>query len=295
MSGWDVASNVIANVLTALLAVTAGYLTFFVSEWRGLLGFFGIRKGMVDLRIYLSRVEITSPGSTRKFAHYAMDDNRGPLIGLTELEAALLIQRKLRSRIALAYFPQAVTEWLRQRISFLAVEPKIEICPRHPTDIAEDNLVVLGSGTYNPIAQHFFETQKLFFEFDIDDRGHLKARRNDKKLEISGRTDGKDLCLLQRVTLREEDGALDRRVFICWRPVGSGLSFRAKNEALTPLCGYKAIWLSRLPWALGVFWGHLRALRQAYESVKRTRQSVNDSTAGRNGARKSFIDESRGS
>lgn len=212
---YDVWVSVIANVITALIFAVLGissYLAIFVTERQRLLRFFGVSNTLPRVRFYLSRMEI-KPGGTVGFEPISKGYG-GPSINKIEFEGALLVRNQLRSA-TLALLPKRLQDWLgQQHVSLIALDPTIDISPQDLSNVAFDNMVILGSSIYNLVAKHYLEHPSCHFCFAKKDNGErvIKIKAGGlKDVEIPGRSSGRDLAILQRINDKEHGNT----VFLC--------------------------------------------------------------------------------
>lgn len=223
-----VVENIAANVITASIFTVLGATAFIwlsVTQRRRLFRFFGVGRGTLDVRMYLSRLQV-KPGGTSG-TEPITKGYVGPAIVKMEYDAGLLLVDLFQPR-ALALIPDVLRDLLSTLFATLSeVNTEIEVAP-NPEDFAEDRhlaqpLVTCGSAIYNSVSAHFLNRERSFYYFEKNAAGLRVLRARDPNapdLDVAGRSGGHELACIQR--LREPTS--DSIVFVC-AGLGSGATY----------------------------------------------------------------------
>ena len=126
----------------------------------------------------------------------------------------MLIRDTFRSRL-FARLPEGFQGWLAQRsVALVDLDPEIDVSPKNPDEIPNDNLVLLGTGIYNLGSQIYLNHSSSYFEYTKNDKGERIFRIRTKGLEgveIPGRSIDRELGIIQRIN----DHNHNRVIFIC--------------------------------------------------------------------------------
>lgn len=224
----SILENIAANLITASIFTILGVVAFIwlsVIQRRHLFRFFGVSRGALDLRVYLSQLQV-QPGGTKgiepvKFGY------QGPAIVKLDYDAALLLMDLFQPR-ALALIPDILRDLLSAVFVTLAeVDADIAITPTlegfsEERDLAQ-NLVTCGSSIYNSVSAYYLKQDRSFYYFtkNADGVRVLQARDpNAPDLEGMGRGTGHELACIQRL----KDPDYGTTVFIC-AGLGSGATY----------------------------------------------------------------------
>ena len=162
----EILINVIADLIVTIGLTLLGVSTivvFYILERQRLLQFFGITNSNPNLSIFVSRLEI-KPGGTTGFEPISQG-YFGPGIIRVEYKGALLIRDTFRSRL-FARLPEGFQGWLAQRsVALVDLDPEIDVSPKNPDEIPNDNLVLLGTGIYNLGSQIYLNHSSSYFEY----------------------------------------------------------------------------------------------------------------------------------
>ncbi|HEY7781836.1 MAG TPA: hypothetical protein VIC85_16715 [Ktedonobacterales bacterium] len=223
-----VVENIAANLITASIFTVLGASAFVwlsVTQRRRLFRFFGVGRGTLDVRMYLSRLQIQPGGASG--TEPITNGYVGPAIVKMDYDAGLLLVELFQPR-ALALIPDVLRDLLSTLfISLAEVDAHIEVAPT-PEDFAEDRhltqpLVACGGAIYNVISSHYLNQERSFYYFAKNAAGHRVMRARDPQapdLEALGRSRGHELACIQR--LREPTS--DSIVFVC-AGLGSGATY----------------------------------------------------------------------
>lgn len=224
----SILENIAANLITASFFTILGVVAFIwisVIQRRQLFRFFGISRSALDLRVYLSQLQV-QPGGT-KGIEPVTHGYQGPAIVKLDYDAGLLLMDLFQPR-ALALIPDVLRDLLSAIFVTLAeVEAGIAITPTLADFSAEhdlaQNLVTCGSSIYNSVSAYYLKQERAFYTFTKNAEGVrvLHARDpNAPHLELMGRDTGHELACIQR--LKDPDFATT--VFIC-AGLGSGATY----------------------------------------------------------------------
>lgn len=158
--GQDVLSNIIATITIAVLGWILSIILripFIIFKRRRLFAFFNISKEQPKLTTYLSTVFVQNGGSmdfrgiARTFAGAAI-----PAAELSTIEPI----SKLFNNANLDSLPTSIRTWLGDKVhwSFHNTKPVFTASPQNRNQIAEGNIITVGSQYYNSIADYFEET-----------------------------------------------------------------------------------------------------------------------------------------
>lgn len=232
--------NIAANLITASIFTILGVVAFVwlsAIQRRQLFRFFGISRGALDMRVYLSRLQVERAAGIEPVTH----GYQGPAIVKMDYDAALLLLDLFQPR-ALALIPDILRDLLSAIFITLAeVEADIAITPAAKPgleDFSEDrylaqNLVTCGSSIYNAVSAYYLRQDRSFYYFTkVDGVRVLKARDPDAPdlasmgrgpnapdLREMGRS-GHELACIQRL----KDPAYGTTIFIC-AGLGAGATY----------------------------------------------------------------------
>jgi hypothetical protein len=214
---WEsIIAGLIANFLTTLIGAI-GFYIFILTDRMRLLRFFGINRGMPNIKVYVSRLNIVARGA--EGCEELKEGYVGPAITKLEYDAALMVCNTFGIKL-LARLPQKAQDWLAQRrIGLQALNPSIDISPECDKfdEIRFDNMVIAGSTIYNSVAKYYFQHETCHFSFEkvAKPEGNERVFRIRKggmsEVEIRGRSVGRELGILQRIHDRDHGNT----VFLC--------------------------------------------------------------------------------
>lgn len=156
--------DVLANILTAIIIGIAGWLLstilrlpFIYRRRRKLFEFFGVTKDRPQIRVYLSTVFVIRGGSIdfrgtpRTFA--------GPAVPAAELSTIEPISQ-LFIDSSLDALPSAFRKWLGDKVhwSFRPITPVFSSSPNNRKEVAQGNIITIGSQYYNSAGEVYTET-----------------------------------------------------------------------------------------------------------------------------------------
>ena len=222
----EIAINLVSDLVSiTLFAIfwAVVYLWFFWRRKKSCLHFFGVQNEPPNICIYLSRLAVKPGGTT------SLESTKSGYSGLAivkpEYDGALLIQEQLQSKI-LAFLPKTLQEWLGQSSAILKIlNVSIKISPSLPLQngIFSNNLLILGTGVYNSLAQYYLKDflphhRNRYFFYEKNSEGERVIGIRQKGLEdtlIKGRSYGNEIAFIQRINDDFTQKDFEITVFIC--------------------------------------------------------------------------------
>jgi hypothetical protein len=201
-------SDVLANILAAIIIGVVGWLLsiilrlpFIYRRRRKLFRFFGITKDRPQILIYLSTVFVIRGGSLdfkgtqRTFA--------GPAVPAAELSTIEPVSR-LFSDPSLASLPSIFRKWLGDKVhwSFRLITPLFSASPDDRSQVAQGNIITVGSQYYNSAGDLYTETCNPILKMTQSSQGMIiqvkkGTRTGDTFQPRQGHAD--DLAIVERL------------------------------------------------------------------------------------------------